>query len=400
MAREISRGDQVAFAELVERAHDVQFVDQFPEKGSFIKLARGGREYWYHRKLEPQVDGESKLKSRYVGPADDPEVTKRVESAQRLNTEYAARRRLASQLRRSGLPVPFKMDGDIIEALAKGGLFRLRATLIGSHAFQTYSGVLGVKMGEALYRTDDLDIAQFHSISVLLDDAMPDIGSILTAVDETFQPIIDPMDPSLAAGYANSAGVKVEALTTNRRDAAHGDRLAKMPALGGIGAQPLPFLDFLIRDPIRSVLLHDAGVGVVVPAPERFAVHKLIVATRRKFAHRSKVSKDLQQAAALISAMSDAKQGFELGNSWMEAWERGPKWRKHLAIGSLRLPDEQFAQLESAVVEAATLSRKDKNSFGLGKGRDGLVALWQRALPKSDSDVDEDEDTQSSGYGR
>lgn len=192
----------------------------------------------------------------------------------------------------------------------------------------------------------------------------------------------------------------VEALTTNRRDAAHGDRLAKMPALGGIGAQPLPFLDFLIRDPIRSVLLHDAGVGVVVPAPERFAVHKLIVATRRKFAHRSKVSKDLQQAAALISAMSDAKQGFELGNSWMEAWERGPKWRKHLAIGSLRLPDEQFAQLESAVVEAATLSRKDKNSFGLGKGRDGLVALWQRALPKSDSDVDEDEDTQSSGYGR
>lgn len=393
MAREISRGDQVAFAELVERAHDVQFVDQFPEKGSFIKLARGGREYWYHRKLEPQVDGESKLKSRYVGPADDPEVTKRVESAQRLNTEYAARRRLASQLRRSGLPVPFKMDGDIIEALAKGGLFRLRATLIGSHAFQTYSGVLGVKMGAALYRTET---AQFHSISLLLDHAMPDIGSILTAVDETFQPIIGPMDPSLAAGYANSAGVKVEALTTNRGDAAHGDRLAKMPALGGIGAQPLPFLDFLIRDPIRSVLLHDAGVGVVVPAPERFAVHKLIVATRRKFAHRSKVSKDLQQAAALISAMSDAKQGFELGNSWMEAWERGPKWRKHLAIGSLRLPDEQFAQLESAVVEAATLSRKDKHSFGLGRGRDGLVALLQRALPK----IDVDADTQSSGYGR
>lgn len=127
-------------------------------------------------------------------------------------------------------------------------------------------------------------------------------------------------------------------------------------------------------------------------------MHKLIVATRRKLAHRSKVSKDLQQAAALISAMSDAKQGFELGTSWMEAWERGPKWRKHLAIGSLRLPDEEFTQIENAVMEAATLSRKDKYSFGLGKGRDGLVALWQRALPKSDTNVDEG--AQSTGYGR
>ncbi|MBL3684602.1 hypothetical protein F2981_18295 (plasmid) [Sinorhizobium meliloti] len=54
-----------------------------------------------------------------------------------------------------------------------------------------------------------------------------------------------------------------------------------MPALGGAAAQPLRFLDYLIYHPIRAVLLHGAGVLVNVPAPQRYAIHKLIVASRR-----------------------------------------------------------------------------------------------------------------------
>ncbi|WP_162950168.1 hypothetical protein [Rhizobium jaguaris] len=77
--RVLNRLDQIAFSDLVERAHDVQFLDQFGEKGSFTKLRRHSREYWYHRTLEPQDDGRPKLKALYVGPADDPEVAKRVE---------------------------------------------------------------------------------------------------------------------------------------------------------------------------------------------------------------------------------------------------------------------------------------------------------------------------------
>ncbi len=50
-----------------------------------------------------------------------------------------------------------------------------------------------------------------------------------------------------------------------------------MPALGGAAAIPLRFLDYLIHEPIRAVLLHGAGVPVLVPSPERYAIHKLIV---------------------------------------------------------------------------------------------------------------------------
>ena len=46
-------------------------------------------------------------------------------------------------------------------------------------------------------------------------------------------------------------------------------------------AQPLRFLDFLIRDPEPTVILHGPGIYVHVPAPARYAVHKLIVSHRR-----------------------------------------------------------------------------------------------------------------------
>lgn len=374
--RPLSRIDQIAFSDLVERAHDVQFVDQFSEKGSFVKLARRGREYWYHRTLQAQEDGTSKLKAQYVGPVSDPEITKRVENAQLLKADYVVRRKLASQLRRSGLPAPTRIEGEVIDRLAKNGLFRLRAILVGTHAFQTYGGLLGVKLDDVLYRTEDLDIAQFHSVSVLIDDKMDDIGEILFGVDETFAPIFHGFSDNLVAGYRNRDGIRLEVLTPNRSNADYGSTLARMPALGGIGAQPLPFLDFLIRDPVRSVLLHEAGVGVVVPSPERFAVHKLIVSTRRSATQaRSKISKDLSQASSLIRALTEAGQSYELGSAWIEAWGRGPKWRKHLAIASLRLAEDDFARLEAAVVEAESLSGLLEKSHGLGKGREGIVNL-------------------------
>jgi hypothetical protein len=378
--RPLSRLDQIAFADLVERSHDVQFSDQFGEKGSFIKLPRRGREYWYHRKLEPQEDGQQKLKAQYVGPVDDIEITRRVENAQVMKADYVARRKLASQLRRSGLPSPSKTEGEVIDRLAKNGLFRLRATLIGSHAFQAYGGLLGVKLNEALYLTEDVDIAQFHSISVLIDDTIGDFGAILKEVDDTFAPVFHGFSQNLVAGYRNSAGIKVEVLTPNRSNAEYGYTLAKMPALGGIGAQPLPFLDFLIHEPVRSVILHDAGVGVVVPAPERYAVHKLIVSTRRNSGQgRSKVSKDLAQAATLIRALAVASQDFELGTAWIEAWRRGPKWRKHLAIACHRLSDDDFEELQAAVAKAEKLSGLEVDSHGMGHGKDGLVQSGRKA---------------------
>jgi hypothetical protein len=50
-----------------------------------------------------------------------------------------------------------------------------------------------------------------------------------------------------------------------------------MPALGGASAENLRFLDYRNYEPVRTVLLHREGLNVLVPASERYAVHKLIV---------------------------------------------------------------------------------------------------------------------------
>ena len=126
-----------------------------------------------------------------------------------------------------------------------------------------------------------------------------------------------------------SRGFKVEFLTTRRGSPEHGDQGGDAAALD-IGAQALAFLDFLIRA-CSFALLHEAGVAVVVPAPNRFAVHKLIVAARRS--QLAKSMKDVDQAAALIDAFEATGRRFELREAVDEAWNRGPAWRRALRAG-------------------------------------------------------------------
>ena len=78
-----------------------------------------------------------------------------------------------------------------------------------------------------------------------------------------------------------------------------------MPALGGAAALPLRFLDYLIYEPIRAVLLHGTGVPVLIPSPERYAIHKLIVGSRQKEdrSATAKGSKDRLQARSIIEVM-------------------------------------------------------------------------------------------------
>ncbi len=121
----------------------------------------------------------------------------------------------------------------------------------------------------------------------------------------------------------------MEFLTPNQWSDDQAGKPVPMPALGGAAALPLRFLDYLIYETIRAVLLHGAGVPVLIPSPERYAIHKLIVGSRRK-ADRdatAKSSKDRLQARSIIEAMIANRQHADLASAFTEAWDRGDHWR-------------------------------------------------------------------------
>ncbi len=83
-------------------------------------------------------------------------------------------------------------------------------------------------------------------------------------------------------------------------------------------------------------MLHGAGIAVSIPAPERYAVHKLIVAACRDprvASSAAKRQKDIQQVATLIEALALDGRSADLGDALHEAWGRGPSWRAALEAG-------------------------------------------------------------------
>jgi hypothetical protein len=352
MTRLLPRIDQLAFADLVDKCHEADFAAEFPANGALLQQQRAGRSYWYYRGYAPAPDGGPPARSlKYVGPAGDPDIERRVAAFGSIKADHRARRDLASRLRRAGLPAPLPFDGAVVAALAKTGLFRLRAVLVGSAAYQSYAGLLGVKLVAALYATDDVDVAQDFGVSLALDDQAAPVSEALRFVDPSFVPIEKWSDPGVATGFRNARGFKVEFLTTRRGSPEHGDKATMLPALD-IGAQALAFLDFLIREPVRSALLHNAGVAVIVPTPNRFAVHKLIVAARRS--ELAKSTKDVDQAAALIDAFEATGRQFELREALEEAWSRGPAWRSALRAGLSRLPPRTMQSAKSVLPRSTT----------------------------------------------
>lgn len=152
---------------------------------------------------------------------------------------------------------------------------------------------------------------------------------LLRGVSPTFREIPNQLDGRHVGSYVDQSGFRVEFLTPNTGSDDYAGVSALMPALGGASAQPLRFLDFLIHDPVRAVLLYGAGVPILVPAPARYAVHKLIVSSRRRadWDGTAESAKDLMQAVAIMETMIALQRAEELAEAYAEAWKRGPHWR-------------------------------------------------------------------------
>jgi hypothetical protein len=334
---------QTAYRDLLEQCQAAAFEDAFPDAGTFVKKTVKGRTYWYFR-----AGG----KERYVGP-ETPELLKRIETHRKQRLDERQRRTTIAMLRSAGLPAPTPQVGQILQTLARAGVFRKRACVVGTQAFGCYVGILGARLTGTALATQDLDLAQFQSISVAIaeDDKLDSLVDVLHKADPTFRPVSKALGEGKPIAYVNSRKYKVEVLTPNRGP--DRDDAMPLPAIGSY-AHPFRFLDFLIYDAVPAVILHGAGVVVNVPAPERYAVHKLIVSHRRQ-RDSAKVIKDRVQAAELISAMWEY-QRVEVVRAFEEAARRGEAWREalsHAMPNNRSIPGEALAAFEKILASAS-----------------------------------------------
>lgn len=335
---------QTSYAELVDQLR-LAIVSSVPAGSTFRKRTISGKTYWYIQ--EPTLPA-GRPPERYFGP-DTPDRRAAIEQATTAKVDAEARRAIRRSLVAGGLPEPDSLTGSVIEALALAGAFRLRAVIVGTVAFQTYAGYLGVRLPNAAIRTGDLDLAQDYGVSVALDDKLDQsLFDVLKTVDNAFAPVPTLNSPTIATTYARPGGFRVDVLTTNRGADAKGP--VKLPSLR-TDAVPLRFLDFLIRDTIEAAILSRFGTLVNVPSPERYAVHKLIVSTLRRNMGESaiKSDKDIVQSGLLIEALILKRRQEELSDVLLEAAGRGAAWKDRLKLAATRLQDTPRAFVASVL---------------------------------------------------
>lgn len=327
---ELGLSAQTAYAELFEQARELELANGLAGlTGSFHKMARKGREYWYFGYRD--VDGSNRM--AYVGPDDD-RVRTLVERfrANRQSKPLVPAARAALAL---GCTATAPKHFRIVRRLTEYGFFRAGGVLIGTHAFLAMGNLLGVRWSNGA-ATLDVDFAHAgKNLSVALPaDMTIDVHGALESLEMGLLPITQ-FDGGPGAQYRNPADqeLRLDFLTPATR-AGKPVRMANL----NLALLPLKFMEFSLEQTLQACLIANAGACVVnLPAPERYAVHKLIVFGERPAAERTKATKDLMQAACLVNYFASTGQAETFNAAWRDALGRGRGWRDRATKGKKAL---------------------------------------------------------------
>ena len=324
---DLSLSAQTAYAELAERTRAAELSGTLAGlSGSFHKQIRKGAGYWYFMYREPGVERPSLV---YVGPDND-----KVRSLVKGFKSAGGASPLAPQARAAialgCVPLAAK-HFRIVKRLSECGLFHAGGLLIGTHAFIAMGNLLGVRWlhGTA---TLDVDIGRAgRNVSVALPaDLKIDVHGALESLKLGLLPISE-LDGKLGAQYRSNddAELRVDFVTSMTREG----EPVRMPDLN-IALEPLKFMEFSLEGTTQGCVFANAGACAVnLPSPERFAIHKLIVYGERPIRERTKATKDLLQAAAIVEGCLENGREDELKAAWDDATGRGRGWKQRASEG-------------------------------------------------------------------
>lgn len=329
---ELSLSAQTAYAELAERTRAAELSGALAGlSGSFHKQSvRKGADYWYFTYREPGVE---RPRLVYVGPDND-EVRNFVASFKSAGGKSPLAPMARASIALGCIPLAAK-HFRIVKRLAEYGLFRAGGILIGTHAFIALGNLLGVRW---LHGTATLDVDFAHAgrnVSVALpSDLKVDVHGALKSLKLGLLPISE-LSGNLGAQYRSrdDSELRVDFVTSMTR----GQTPVRMPNLN-VALEPLKFMEFSLEGTTQGCAFANAGACTVnLPAPERFAIHKLIVYGERPVRERTKSTKDLLQAAAIIEWCVENGRQAELKAAWEDAVGRGRGWKGRVLEGRASL---------------------------------------------------------------
>ena len=320
---------------------------------SFVAKRIKGGKHWYL-----QLSIGSRKTQHYLGPDTDA-VRALIEKEKSLWATAApdlrARENLVSMLVSGGAHTMSAVEARLFELLERAGVFLAGGVLVGSHAFAVYGNMLGVKWASETTRTQDIDIAAAYRLLIGMPDRQVNLRQALMESGLGFieVPSLDRKSPSTRFRIKGTH-LSVDILTPMLgRPTSKPVHLASLDTY----AEPVRFLDYLLADAQPAVLVARAGILVNVPAPARYALHKLVTSERRIAAFQTKTKKDAYQAEQLISALLRDRPG-DLRRAWQAAAEQPGKFMQQLRAGRARLSKETRATLEAGIAMKRTKDKK------------------------------------------
>jgi hypothetical protein len=310
---------QTAFSELKRRAGEQPFV-LVGTPGSVGERKVNGRRFHYRQ----YYDAQGKKRAEYLGPVGDAAGEARARAVRAAIDTSGALIREARVLAQQGYVRVEPRTGAILASLTNHGLFRAGAVLIGSHAYGALLNDLGVRA--AAFLTEDVDIARGRPLEIA---PTKDLGFESMLADSSIQllpvPGFDRRAPSTSFKTRGSDRLRVDLLVPAEGQAVTTREVPELRA----HATALPYLGYLLRDPMDAAILgREGSVLVKVPRPEAFAWHKML-ASRLRGETRDKSAKDLRQAATIFGVLAeDAPDALEAA---FDALPRGGKTKTRAA---------------------------------------------------------------------
>ncbi len=295
----------VLIADLRERLETFEAMRSIASlRGDFTTKEVKGVVYHYFQAMLP--GGRTQI---YIGPDND--ETRSLIEAKRsgengVKIDVRMLQRLAAQIIAGGVDSINPGMARVIERLASSGVFQVGGVIVGTVAFQIYGPLLGVKWVGDARLTQDIDVASSDNVAIAVPDLQADVPAAIDSLGMGFFPVprLSRKEPSTSYAIRGKT-LRVDLLTPAWRNITTPVFIKRLNA----AATPHRYLDYIIENPVRAVMLAGNPCLVNVPQPARYALHKLILSQERDVSATDKKAKDLRQASLLIDLLKAERPG-------------------------------------------------------------------------------------------